>query len=98
VEPRFAVILALVLSRPSRDSIGVEIPVRVREALDDAPRWVIVSEHNVDAWPNAGLAQVPGRPGTYTHGFIPPGLFELVKARFLELYTRGASVRINRLP
>jgi hypothetical protein len=98
VEPRFVVILALVLSRPSRDSIGVEIPVRVREALDDAPRWVIVSEHNVDAWPNTGLAHIPGRPGIYAHGFIPPGLFAQVKGRFLELYTKGGSARINRWP
>jgi hypothetical protein len=46
---------------------------------------VIVSDHNVDEWPNGGLAPVPGRPGAFSYGFIPPGLFAQVKAKFLEL-------------
>ena len=61
--------------------------------LDDAPCWAIVSEHNVDKWPNAGVMPVPGRPGTFGHGFIPPRLFAAIKARFLELsgQRRGAT-------
>jgi hypothetical protein len=52
-------------SSPDTDTVGVAIPAKVREALglDDAPGWIIVSEHNVDEWPNAGLASLPGRPG-----------------------------------
>jgi hypothetical protein len=46
---------------------------------------VIVSEHNVDEWPNAGLSPLPGKPGIFAYGFILPGLFSQVKARFLEL-------------
>ena len=96
--PRFVVILPITHARPDKDAVGVEIPAKVRAALglDDAPRWVIVSEHNVDEWPNAGLAPVRGRPGVFSYGFIPPGLFVQVKARFLELYAKGRSGRVRR--
>jgi hypothetical protein len=55
--PRFVVILPITHSAPFGDTIGIEVPARVRQAigLDDQPCWVIVSEHNVDAWPNGGL-------------------------------------------
>ena len=96
--PRFVVILPITHTRPDKDTVGVEIPVRVREALglDDAPSWVIVSEHNVDEWPNGGLAPLPGQPGVFSYGFIPPGLFAQVKARFLELYEKGRSGGVRR--
>ena len=89
--PRFIVILPFTHARPDGNTVGVEIPAKVRAALglDDAPSWVIVSEHNVDEWPNGGLAQLPGRPGVFAYGFIPPGLFAQVKAKFLELREKG---------
>lgn len=88
--PRFVVILPITHARPDKDTVGVEIPAKVRQmlGLDEAPCWVIVSEHNVDEWPN-GLAPLPGRPGVFSHGFIPPGLFAQVKARFLDLSDKG---------
>ncbi len=96
--PRFVVILPITHTRPDKDTIGVEIPARVREALglDDAPSWVIVSEHNVDEWPNGGLAPLPDRPGVFSYGFIPPGLFAQVKTRFLELYEKGQTGGVRR--
>ena len=98
VSPRFVVILPITHSRPDRATIAVEIPSKVGRALrlDDAPSWIIVSEHNVDEWPNAGLAPIPGRPGVFSYGFIPPGLFAQVKAKFLELYETGRSARAHR--
>jgi len=96
--PRFVVILPITHTRPEKDTVGVEIPAKVREALglDDAPSCVIVSEHNVDEWPNGGLAPLPGRPGVFSYGFIPPGLFAQVKARFLELYEKGRTGGVRR--
>jgi hypothetical protein len=96
--PRFVVILPITHTPPDKNTVGVEIPEKVRQAigLDDAPSWVIVSEHNVDEWPNGGLAPVPGRPGVFTYGFIPPGLFAQVKAKFLELSGRGRSAGVRR--
>jgi hypothetical protein len=96
--PRFVVILPITHTPPDKTTVGVEIPDKVRQAigLDDAPSWVIVSEHNIDEWPNGGLAPVPGKSGVFTYGFIPPGLFAQVKAKFLELNGRGRSAGVRR--
>src|SRR6185437_6754889 len=83
VTPRFVVILPITHSAPTSDTVAIEIPAKVAQALslDEAQSWVVVSDHNVDEWPNAGLAPIPGRPGVYSYGFIPPGLFAQIKAR-----------------
>jgi hypothetical protein len=96
--PRFVVILPITHTRPEGNTVGVEIPAKVRLALglDDAPSWVIVSEHNVDEWPNGGLAPLPRRPGVFSYGFIPPGLLATVKAKFLELYQKGQTESVHR--
>jgi hypothetical protein len=95
--PRFVVILPITHSAPTGDMIGIEIPRRVGLALglDDAASWVIVSEHNVDEWPTSGLTRIPSR-GTFTYGFIPPGLFRQIKSKFLELCTQGDAGGIRR--
>lgn len=96
--PRFVVILPITHTRPIGDVVGLEIPPKVRRAigLDDAPSWVIVSEHNVDEWPNGGLSPVPGRPGEFSYGFIPPSLFAQIKARFLDLAEQGRAGGVRR--
>jgi hypothetical protein len=55
-----------------------------------------VSEHNIDEWPNAGLLPVPGDPGSFAYGFIPPGLFKQIKARFLELARQKKTQPVRR--
>jgi hypothetical protein len=96
--PRFVVILPITHAPPVGEIVAIEIPPKVRAAigLDDAPSWVIVSEHNIDEWPNAGLAPLPGRPGIFSYGFIPPRLFAAIKAKFLELAERGRSAGVRR--
>lgn len=96
--PRFVVILPITHTPPGKDTVGVEIPTKVRQAigLDDARSWVIVSEHNVDEWPNGGLAPLPGRRGVFSYGFIPPSLFAQVKATFLELSQQKRSAGVRR--
>jgi hypothetical protein len=96
--PRFVVILPITHTPPGKDTVGVEIPAKVRQAigLDETPSWVIVSEHNVDEWPNGGLAPIPGRPGVFSYGFITPGLFAQVKAKFLELSQQKRSPGVRR--
>ncbi|HYB55873.1 MAG TPA: hypothetical protein VEK12_06860 [Alphaproteobacteria bacterium] len=96
--PRFVVILPITHTAPAGDTVGIEIPPSVRRslALDDVPSWVIVSEHNVDEWPNAGLAPVPGRPGIFSYGFLPPRLFARIKARFLELSEQGREAGVRK--
>lgn len=96
--PRFVVILPIRHSAPRGDDVGIEIPHQVRRALglDDAPSWALISDHNVDEWPNAGLTAVPGRPDVWSYGFIPPGLFAQIKARFLELAEQGHNPGVRR--
>lgn len=93
VSPRFVVILPITHVRPDKETVGIEIPAKVRASLglDEAPSWIIVSDHNVDEWPNAGHAPMPGRPNDFAYGFIPPGLFAHVKAAFWQLYEEGRS-------
>ena len=96
--PRFVVLLPITHTPPDGNTIGIEIPAKVKQAigLDAARNWVIVSEHNIDEWPNAGLSPLPGKPGVFGHGFIPPGLFARIKARFVELARQKKSGAVRR--
>lgn len=98
MRPRYVVLLPITHTPPSGDTIGIEIPATVRQALglDDTPGWVIVSEHNIDEWPNGGLAPVPGKRGAFAYGFIPPGLFARIKADFVELARQKKSGAVRR--
>src|SRR3546814_11248210 len=86
VRPRYVRLLPLTHTPPTGDTVGVEIPPKVKQALrlDDEPSWVIVSEHNVDEWPIAGVSAVPGTRDGFAYGLVPPGLFRLHRARVLE--------------
>jgi hypothetical protein len=97
-KPRFVVLLPITHTRPDGNMIGIEIPAKAKQAigLDDARSWVIVSEYNVDEWPNGGLSPVPGKSGVFEYGFIPPGLFAQIKARFLELARQNKSDVVRR--
>ncbi|MFC7706237.1 hypothetical protein ACFQXB_18870 [Plastorhodobacter daqingensis] len=98
VRPRYVVLLPITHTPPSGETVGIKIPLSVKQAigLDDAPSWVIVSEHNVDEWPNGGLSPVPGKRGEFSYGFIPPGLFSTIKAAFLELARAKKSGAVRR--
>lgn len=98
VSPRNVVLLPITHSPPSGGTVGIEIPAKVKTALglDDAPSWVIISEYNVDEWPNAGLSHIPGRPGIYNYGFLPPSLFAMVKSKFAELVREKRAQSVKR--
>lgn len=96
--PRYVVLLPITHVPPSGTTVGIEIPARVKQAigLDDEPSWVIVSEHNIDEWPNGGLSHISGKPGVFSYGFIPPELFAKIKARFLELARQKKTAAARR--
>ncbi len=98
IKPRYVVLLPITHSPPDAHSIGIAIPAKVKQAigLDDLPSWVIVSEHNIDEWPNGGLSPVPGRPSIFSYGFIPPGLFTQIKDKFLNLARENQSHPVRR--
>jgi hypothetical protein len=95
--PRFVVLLPITHTPPDGDTIGIEIPAKVKQAigLDDARSWVIVSEHNIDEWPNAGLSPVPGKPGMFGYGFpsawpVRAGQNQIPRIGSTEQERRGA--------
>lgn len=96
--PRFVVLLPITRTRPDKETVGIEIPEPVRRmlGLDDERCWVIVSEYNVDEWPNGGVSPLPGKPGLFSYGFLPPGLFAKIKAKFVELAQAGRSGSVRR--
>ncbi|RFB92688.1 hypothetical protein B5K11_15630 [Rhizobium leguminosarum bv. trifolii] len=97
-KPRYVVLLPITHTPPSGETVGIEIPPKVKQAigLDDAPSWIIVSEHNIDEWPNGSLSPVPGSEGIFAYGFIPPGLFATIKAKFLDLAKARKSDPVRR--
>ena len=97
-DPQPVAILPITHSRPREATVGIEIPQAVAEklGLDDARNWIIVSEANVDLWPNAGLAPLPGMRGSYAYGFLPPALFDIVRTRFLELFGERRAKLVRR--
>jgi hypothetical protein len=98
VRPRYVVLLPITHAPPSGNTVGIEIPAKVRKAigLDDAPSWVIISEHNIDEWPNGGLSPAPGKRGKFSYGFIPPGLFAKIRVSFLDLARAKKSGAVRR--
>lgn len=96
--PRYVVLLPITHSPPNGDTVGIEIPAKVKDALglDHEPSWVIVSEHNIDEWPNAGLSPLPGKPDAFSYGFLPPGLFKRIKDAFLDLARQKRSETVRR--
>lgn len=71
-------------------------PVARNLGLSDERSWAVISEANVDYWPNAGLSPVPGRRGAFAYGFLPPLLFEEIKSRFLTLLARRRAKLVRR--
>ena len=98
VTPRFVVLLPITHSAPTGGTVGIEVPAAVRAhlGLDEQPCWVVISDHNIDEWPNPGLQPVPGDRDVFAYGFIPPRLFASIKAKFLELARTGRANRVKR--
>jgi hypothetical protein len=97
-DPQLVLILPITHSRPGSDTVGIEIPRAVAErlGLDDARSWIVISEANVDFWPNAGLAPLPGRRGLHAYGFLPPELFEKVRSSFVKLVEARRAKLVRR--
>jgi hypothetical protein len=92
---RCVMLLPITHSPPRGPEVGVEIPLAVKRhlGLDHDRSWIVVSECNIDVWPNPDLRAVPGRPGVFAYGHIPPRLFRTVREAFLDTYrSRRAGV------
>jgi hypothetical protein len=76
---------------PPRDlADAVEIPALVKRRLgmDGERSWIILTESNKFAWPGPDLRPLDTDTGYL--GPLPPGLFQEVKQRFVELARHGS--------
>jgi len=64
---------------PSKDQVSLKIPDQVCRHIGlQEESWVIVSECNVQYWPN-DLSRVPGADGEWLYGFVPPRFFRKIR-------------------
>src|SRR5437868_4065674 len=96
--PKFVLLLPITHAPPRGDTAVVEIPPRVCRylGLDQERSWVVVSEYNVDEWPNAGLGVIPGKPRRVAYGFLPPAVFSQIKAGFHDAHAKGRARGTSR--
>jgi hypothetical protein len=80
-------VLPITHTPPGADDVGVELTADAKFAagLYAAPQWVLVSQANRDTWPE-DIFHLPGRPGVFAYGFLPPGTFRSVQVAFGRLY------------
>lgn len=83
---------------PEDDEAGIELPADVKRkaGLDDSPQWILVSEYNLDVWPN-DVRSLPRQPDRFHHGHLPPGFFATVTARFVDFYRRKKVRSVHRI-
>ena len=93
------VVLAPITHRAPRDpEAAIALPTSLKPVLglDDAPAWIIAAEINVSDWPGFDLRTVPGKPGAYYHGRLPPGLYAALRNLAQRLDDAGKLRRISR--
>ncbi len=74
---------------PGADDVGVELTQDAKYAagLDGERQWILVSQGNQDTWPE-DITHLPGRPGLFAYGFLPPGTLRSVQLAFGRLYAQ----------
>jgi hypothetical protein len=78
-------------SPPENPAAAFELPAAVKRYLGlDAERsWVILDEVNEFGWPGFDLRPVPGAPGSFAYGFLPPRLFNQLMAKLVGVWKQG---------
>jgi hypothetical protein len=92
-------VLPVTHSAPAQPTLAVEIPAPVKKRLRlDADRsWVVLSEWNEFVWPGPDLRRAPGgNESSVAYGMLPPGLFAIIRDRFLALATAAQARRVPR--
>ncbi len=79
-------VLPITHSAPTTEEDAIEIPAptKLRLGLDAERSWIVVSEANAFAWPGPDLRFAPDNgPASAVYGLLPPGVFRVVRDRFL---------------
>lgn len=83
---------------PADPAQALELPPRVKQhlGLDDRPSWVVLSEGNRFLWPGYDLKPIRGAKNRFHYGFLPPGLFDRIRERFVAIWREGGSKAVGR--
>ena len=74
----------------STHPIAVPRPLPVWTAHEEIHAWsVILTEVNRFAWPGFDLRPIAGREPRIDYGFVPPALFEQIRAGILRMVRSG---------
>lgn len=81
----YVVYLPISHTPPGADQTGIALTASEcrRAGLDERPQWVMVSECNIDIWPE-DVRTLPNQAGRFHYGIMPPNTFERIKQAFLD--------------
>jgi hypothetical protein len=83
--------------RDPTEAVELPPPTKRRLGLDEARSWIVLTEGNEFVWPGPDLRPLPGHGAdSVACGVLPPGLFRIVRDRFLDLHRRRRSVHVPR--
>lgn len=83
------IVLPITHAPPSNPEHALEIPAATKRrlGLDDDRSWIVLTEGNAFAWPGPDLRFAPGGgPESVALGFLPAGLINTMRDRFLALH------------
>ncbi len=92
-------IVAPITHRPPEDpAASIEIPPATCRhlGLDSGRHWLRLDELNRFAWPGFDLRPIPGRPGEYGYGMLPPDLFQRLREGILTRQKARTGQAISR--
>ena len=95
-QPR-VMVAAITHTPPHSDTIAIELPLAVKRhlGLDSERSWIVLDEVNQFDWPGYDLRPLPDSKTKFAYGFIPPKLYELVKA---TLFAANAKRKVTIIP
>lgn len=93
------IVLPIIHAPPQESESAVEIPSQTKRrlGLDDDQSWIVLTEGNIFSWPGPDIRFVrDGGPSSVALGFLPAGLFNMIRDRFLALHGRHKARLLQR--
>ena len=94
-----ALVLPITHIAPEHPALAVEIPAATKKrlGLDEARSWIVLTEWNEFIWPGPDLRRLPAASdASVAYGILPPGLFAVVREKFLAIVNTGRAKRVSR--
>jgi mRNA-degrading endonuclease toxin of MazEF toxin-antitoxin module len=93
------IVLPITHAQPTKGAHAVELPpdTKRRLGLDGARSWVILDEANRFTWPGPDIRPFDKGAGrSISYGFLPPGLFRIIRERYLALDATAKTQTVTR--